>query len=79
MRKFIFIIAAGSAIGACQPRHPSDQAHGSASKAVENERARKNAQEDAIQAQRQLDLVAGRTRNNLQAAQPKDAGSPPKK
>ena len=79
MRKLIFIITAVSAIAACQPRHPSDQAHDSASKALNNERSRKNAQEDAAQAQRQLDLVAGRTRNNLQAIQPKDARSTPKK
>ena len=79
MRKLIFMIAAVSAMAACKPRHPSDQAHDSASKDVENERARKNAQEDAIQAQRQLDLVAGRSGSNLQATQPKDAGSTPKK
>ena len=79
MRKLIFIIAAAAAIAACQPRHASDQAHDRASKTLANEHARKNAQEDAAEAQRQLDLFAGRTRNNPQAAPPKEAGSNPKK
>ena len=69
-------LAACAILSACQPRHPSDQARASASKAAENVRAKKRAEEDAIQAQSQLDLVRERSKSN---ASKTDPGAPPKK
>jgi outer membrane biogenesis lipoprotein LolB len=76
MRKLVLALTACAILSACQPRHPSDEARASASKAAENARAKKNAEEDAIQAQRQLDLVRERSKSGVSKTEP---SAPPKK
>jgi hypothetical protein len=79
MRKIVTALATAALLGACQPRHPSDQANNAAAKAAEAARARQNAEQDAIQAQRQLDLVTQRNKNNPPKNDAPEAPAPPKK
>ena len=81
MRNFILILIVAALLPACQSRHASNQAHDRELKAAEEARARKNAEQDAIQAQRQLNLVAERTKSGVQNGPRSsvDAGAPPKR
>ena len=64
MKKFVFAFGGAVLISACQPHSPPDQPRENAR--AENERARQNAERDAIQAERQLKVVKER---NMEAAQ----------
>jgi hypothetical protein len=63
MRMFALVLAGATTLQACHPRQASDVAHDRALKSADEARARRNAEQDAVQAQRQIDLVTERTKN----------------
>lgn len=72
MKWLWFVLPATVLIAACHPRHPSDQPSETALKAAEKERARNNAEQDAIQLQSQLNRVHEREKKaNEQQSPPK--------
>jgi hypothetical protein len=66
MRKMILLVATASVVTACRSGDASNQGSQAALKSLEKERARWNAEQDAIQAQRQLELVRAHTTNAAQ-------------
>lgn len=63
MKKLVYVVGVSALILSCQARHSSNQTRETASRAAENERARKNAEQDALQAERQRNVVEERSKD----------------
>jgi hypothetical protein len=79
MKTLLLMLTAAITVSGCHARRDSQQPDERALKAANADRARANAGQDAIQAQRQLNLVAERTTNGSQQKIAPDDGVRPKK